>query len=182
METTFKINTKELFTAIKKTGRLVPALKKAGNIKISVQPTDIVISCQGVEFTIPAETTGYVDIILPFTILYAIQATETASSLTFTVTQGSLKTEKFTINNFKITVQNLFTKKAIDLPINPITLDFLRLRNIHTEAQLREYNMLQQVEKAERQLEKDLSQALKILKPYNILQSDILELLEKKLK
>jgi hypothetical protein len=56
------------------------------------------------------------------------------------------------------------------------------LRNTHTEAQLREYNMLYQVEKAERKLEKDLPLALKILKPYNILQSDILELLEKKLK
>ena len=97
METTFKIETKELFPAIKKIAKLIPALKKVGNIKITIQPMDIVISCPGAELTLKAETSGYADIIIPFVILYGIQQTDKSNSLTFTITQGSIKTERITI-------------------------------------------------------------------------------------
>lgn len=182
METSFKINTDLLFPAIKKIVKLVPSLKKAGNIKISVQPLDIVFSCPGIEFILPAETSGYADVMVPFIILYAIQKTEKAKSLTFTFSQGTIKTETITINNPRILVHNLFTKKAVDLPLNSNALDILRLRLTHTNDQLIEYNMLESVEKAEQKFEDELSIVIQTLHKYGISRTDILELIYKKLE
>ena len=182
MESTFKINTGILFPAIKKIAKLVPSLKKVGNIKITVQPLDIVISCPGIEFTIPAETSGYADIIVPFITLYAISKTEKAPSLSFTFSQGSLKTQTISITSPHILVNSLFTKKEIDLPMNSTALDILRLRKKYSDAELIEYNMLDTVKRAEQKFENDLHQVIDTLYQYGILRSDILELINQKLK
>jgi hypothetical protein len=182
MVSSFKINTALLFPAIKKIAKLVPSLKKVGNIKITVQPLDIVISCPGVEFAFPAETSGYSDIIVPFVTLYAISKTETVSSLTFTFSHGSLKTQTISITSPHILVNSLFTKKEIDLPMNSTALDILRLRKKYTDAELLEYNMLSTVLRAEKKFEDDLFQVIGTLYQYGILRSDILELINQKLK
>ena len=182
MESSFKINTGLLFPAIKKIAKLVASLTKKGNIKITVQPLDIVISCPGIEFTIPAETTGYADVIVPFNIPFAISKAEKAASITFTFSQGSVKTEAFSVNSPHILVTSLFTKKEIDLPLNSTALDILRLRKKYTDAQLREYNMMDQVIRAEKKFENDLHGVIDTLYQYGILRVDILELINKKLK
>ena len=182
METTFKIKTEEFYPAIKKIAKLIPTFKKVGNVKITVQPMDIVISCPGIEMTIPAETSGYADVIVPFILLYAIHKTEKVTNLTFTFTQGTIKTEKITINNPRILVNSLFTTKEIDLPLNATSLDILRLRITHSPDELGQYNMLDKLLTEEKKLDEDLLQITHVLYKFGITRQDILDLILKKLE
>ncbi len=181
MPTIIKTNTKEFAKAITLIGKTIPALRKLGNVKVSVLPNDITISAPGIEQVVKADTEGYTDMMVPFRLLYGIAKTDKRETITLTITDGQIDCGGYTLASSILKLNTVFSKKEIDLPINPTKIDILKLRAMYSPEQLREYKMLPEIESAERQLENALLQSLYHLEPYGISKNDLDELIDKKI-
>jgi len=181
MPTIIKANTKDFAKAITLIGKTIPALRKLGNVKVSVLPNDITIYAPGIEQTVKAETEGYTDMMIPFRLLYGIAKTDKRDMLILTIIDGQIDCGGYTLASSIIKLNTVFSKKEIDLPVNSAKIDILSLRARYSPEQLREYKMLLEIESAERQLEKALLQALIYLEPYGINRNDLDELIDNKI-
>ncbi|NMC61407.1 MAG: hypothetical protein GYA51_18800 [Candidatus Methanofastidiosa archaeon] len=153
---------------------------KSTTCELTFTDNKIDVAIPGAKFTVASSGIGAAKVTLPFFYLYDIIEKSNKPVL-----EISLGRNQMTINSLTIGVTTTFFEddrilKTINIPLNYSDKDLLLLKKEkYTQEELDFNNLSLEIVSAEKNLEKNIEEAFKILKQYGIKKSDLRSLVEK---
>ena len=180
--TTFIIDRKKFHIELLSIKKLTPKSFKAGIAQINVLPDQIELHTVGITKYFSAQTEGYVDVFVPFRLLFAYASTMTTSELKFVVKQGEIQCGSSTFSSPDVKVRPIFIADNGVLPLNANEFDLLRYAYKASESELDNFGLTKNVDKAQERLKARLTQAFDILAYYHVTYKELENLIIKKFK
>jgi len=181
MESHFTIDTKEFKKMISEANKLIKGAAQT-SVKISVLPDTVEFQFQGMQKLLKAESDTYNDVLVPFSVLYGFARTVSDKRIAFAFKDGEVKVGVATVMGPNIKVESLFSRKAADLPMNLTPRVLLRLKMQYPKEELVQLNLFEMVAASERDMEKEVVKAARLLAPYGISKAELLALIWGKLE
>jgi hypothetical protein len=180
MQSTFKVNTKELNSALKEFKRLNKSFFERSTAKIRVMPGGIEISGGGIYKTVHGETEGLSEIYLSLKLMYSYSSVTTTSTVEFTVSEGKLKCGTSVFSHPTIMIESWYSKPDLNLSMNVSDYEILKETYSKGDEYMENYNLLDKVKTARKKMNQSIEEAYQTLKPFNVTKSEILKLVMSK--
>ena len=180
LQTSFCVAKKDLKMALR-VMNLSIKYNSRGDMNITVLPDAVEFKNHGVTHRIAASTDGLADIVLPFKILDTYLTSSTLHKIRFKFRNGVLVYGSSTYVNNSIKVRSMFNTKVSDLPVNADNFTVLKFCNGKSRDELDKSGILAIMDFASRCLDRDIEEAVKLLKKYKVKDSDIREMIKQKI-
>jgi hypothetical protein len=181
LETQFTIQVSDFKKVITEVKKLSPKSLKI-DVPISIQPDRIEFLFVGMSRLLPAITTHFCDVVIPFRVLDAISKTADTKELTFQVEEGKLEYGRVSLTSKDVHIQSLFLNSESSVPMNSTPKILLGMRRKHSEEYLKKNGYLSLIIKEEKRLDDNLKTAVNKLKDYGITYQMLRELVQNQFK
>jgi hypothetical protein len=182
----FELDTKEAqqtFIEIKKILTVVKNWKMTTRIELTVLNGLVQLNGIGFTKTIPSLTTGTCKLVVPVFHWFELVKMTTEKKLKVVVTEGEAMVGKVSVK-----VQTTFFEtdrilRSIQLPANPLAIDFLRLEyQGYTPEEIQFNKLVYQVESAHKELTRSVQKAAEILAGFRITKEELREMILEKMR
>ena len=180
MESTFKVDTKELNTVLKEFKRLNKSFFERINAKVRVMPGVIEISGGGIYKTVHGETEGLCEIYVSLKLIFSYSSVTTTSSVEFTVSEGKLRCGSSIFSHPTIRIESWYSQPDLNLSMNAGDYEILKETYSMGEEYMENYNLLDKVKEARKKMNQSIEEAYRTLRPFNVTKSEILRLVMSK--
>lgn len=179
---TFKVDTKELKSALKKMkpafSGLTTKMRKKSVCEVTVKSQQIELVVTGIQYIIPAESSGSAKIVFQFFPVLMLLDSYPESILEFKISDGKVEVGSFSIPAKTTFIENDSILRSIILPINYKDKDLLQLLiKGYTKEELEFNHISPAIEKARNNLISDSNKAFESLKQYGVTREDLKKLI-----
>lgn len=180
----FSCSTSDLRAALRHIRVALPERRSdqvKARVEFSLKPDSITLSVVGASYTIDTHTGLYVKIFMPVMLLSRAVRVAKSPKMAIECETGKVRFNGMELSSAAIEVSHPENQSKLDLTINYNLRDILRLRNLHSEDEIKRMGVYDKLIATEEKLELDLQDVFDLLKPYGVTYRDFREWVESKI-